>query len=77
MKKLILTFLFLIILASTASGIGGLLERGKLKVEAIPRTVIVGEEVEIIVTRLVTNAPVPDAEVRVAKVREIKDIVIQ
>ena len=80
MKKLILTFLFLIILAfpvSAINGIPGPPEGGTLKVEVIPRTVIVGEKVEILVTSILTNAPVPNAEVRVAKVVEVNDTVIQ
>ena len=88
MERLFLLFLSLIILSSTVSAIDGIPkkpeteipttpEAGKLDIEVIPRAVEVGEEVEIIVTMSPTNDPVPNAEIRVAKVLEINDTVVQ
>ncbi len=76
MKIGIVAILFILI-AGTASAVT--VSTGKLKIQAIPSTPKVGEEVTFLVTTELTNKPVADAEIWVAKVGagETVDHVIQ
>ena len=68
-----------LLIATTASASAVTIPTGKLKIQAIPSMPKVGEEVRFIVTTELTNEPVADAEIWIAKVgaEETVEAVIQ